>query len=184
MENQLKCANYRANPVYFQHQEPSMNDIDDKYYEDPQYEKLQRRLERERVEYQKKRKKEIKKMEKDTIHWEEIGRLNRVMGSLNGIMKMLKEGSPECREIVYQLKGASTVLRKIALYVLKRHSEQCLDKANFKGTEEERLREMELTVKALLSLLKELNNLSALKDWEKKANLEKIEGILVDLKIT
>ena len=65
---------------------------DDEYYHDPKYAKYQQRLKRMREEYKELRSKFVKKMKKDTIHWEEIGRLKRAIGSLTGILKMIEEG--------------------------------------------------------------------------------------------
>jgi DNA-binding FrmR family transcriptional regulator len=144
------------------------------YYNDPKWDRYQLRLKRLREAYREKRRERENEMEKETIHWKELGRIKRVIGQLNGILKMIEEGSPECREMAYQLKSASTVLRKCALYILKRHNDRCL-KA-FTGSEEARFKEIELTSRAILEILSELRTIGkSISQWEAEAMIDGIE---------
>jgi DNA-binding FrmR family transcriptional regulator len=116
------------------------------YYHDPKWERYKLKLKRMREAYRKNRKQWEEKMNKETIHWKDLGRIKRVIGQLKGITKMIEEGSSECREIAYQLKSASTVLRKCALYILRRHYDQCLNKGQLEGSKTAQIEEIQLKI--------------------------------------
>ena len=145
------------------------------YFEDPLYAKYEKRLKRMREAYKEKREKEIQEMENKTIHWLELARVKRVIGQLNGIVKMIEEGDPRCREMANQLKSVSTVTRKIALHVLRRHDQRCLSKDEWKGTEAERLNEIQFTAKAILDLIEEIRVISKTKDAGEEKIFEKLQ---------
>lgn len=85
-------------------------------------------------------------------HWEEITRLERIIGTIRGIQKMIKEENYSCREIMTQLLAASEALQPIAAHILGRHIGTCLDDENFNGSDEEFEKEWELSKGFLIKI--------------------------------
>ncbi len=65
---------------------------------------------------------------KNPNHVSEIGKINRAIGQLEGIKKMIEEGR-YCVEIIQQLKAARSATKNVELSILKRHMQMCLVKA-------------------------------------------------------
>lgn len=80
-------------------------------------------------------------------HASEIGKINRAIGQLEGIKKMIEDGR-YCVEIIQQLKAARSATKNVELSILKRHMQMCLIKAVKSQDEEE-----------LLTKIDELQNL-------------------------
>lgn len=77
-------------------------------------------------------------------HIEEIGKLNRVSGQLDGIKKMITE-KRYCMDILIQLKAAKAAIKSVELNILDRHLENCLNiamKAKNKTEIEEKIKEI------------------------------------------
>ena len=65
---------------------------------------------------------------KHPSHISEIGKINRAIGQLEGIKKMI-EDERYCVEIIQQLKAARSAIKNVELNILKRHMQICLMKA-------------------------------------------------------
>ena len=65
---------------------------------------------------------------KNPNHTSEIGKINRAIGQLEGVKKMIEEGR-YCVEILQQLKAARSATKSVELSILKRHMQMCLTKA-------------------------------------------------------
>lgn len=61
-------------------------------------------------------------------HISEIGKINRAIGQLEGVKKMIEDGR-YCVEILQQLKAARSATKSVELSILKRHMQMCLTKA-------------------------------------------------------
>ena len=57
-----------------------------------------------------------------------IPRINKIIGQLNGIKKMIEERR-YCPEIITQLKAVSSACRSIEIIMLQRHLETCVIEA-------------------------------------------------------
>ena len=131
----------------------------DSYYEDPLYKKYQLRLKLKREAYNN-----MKKTKGIGItHSKELNQLRRSLGSLEGIIRMVESGQSS-RQVAYQLKAVSTVLRKTALSVLRTHYDRKLDK-----------NEADLTARAIINLLDELKVISKIPKIEIEEILEKLK---------
>lgn len=87
-----------------------------------------------------------------TTHESEIKKLNRAIGQLDGVKRMIDE-KRYCIEILQQLKAARSAIRNIEQSVLNRHMQMCLLSAAQSNNEEEILKKIE----ELQSLLKNHN---------------------------
>lgn len=58
-------------------------------------------------------------------HSENIARLNRVAGQIEGIKKMIEEGR-YCPEIIAQIRAARTALKRVEANVLQKHLQHCV----------------------------------------------------------
>jgi len=65
---------------------------------------------------------------KNPNHISEIGKINRAIGQLEGVKKMIEDGR-YCVEILQQLKAARSATKSVELSILKRHMQMCLTKA-------------------------------------------------------
>ena len=65
---------------------------------------------------------------KNPNHIIEIGKINRAIGQLEGVKKMIEDGR-YCVEILQQLKAARSATKSVELSILKRHMQMCLTKA-------------------------------------------------------
>lgn len=67
-------------------------------------------------------------MEKNKVtsnHSNELGKINRSIGQLEGIKKMI-EDERYCVEILQQLKAVRSAIKNIEQNVLKKHMQMCL----------------------------------------------------------
>ena len=85
-------------------------------------------------------------MEKHTCHKEQIPRLNRAIGQLEGIKKMIGDHR-YCPDIIIQLKAVRSAIKHIESNILKTHLEECV--ASTFGENEE-AKEKILEIKNLL----------------------------------
>lgn len=130
----------------------SLSEIPDEYWEDENYRSKKKYLEWLKEERKKKREELEKYRAFSTKHYSELSRLRRIIGQLYGILALMLADEENCRKIAIQLKSASSVLRKMSAYVLKKHGSICLSKKNFTGTENEKLKEARLTLQMLEKL--------------------------------
>lgn len=103
-------------------------------------------------------------------HWNEITNLERVIGMIRGIQKMIKEENYGCREIMTQVSAASEALQPIVAHILGRHIEICLDNDNFSGATEEQEKEWELA----LNFLKKIR---VKREWFKEKLKEMLDEV-------
>jgi DNA-binding FrmR family transcriptional regulator len=74
------------------------------------------------------------KIIKHPNHGAELSRLNRAIGQLDGIKKMITD-ERYCVDILMQLKAARSAVKNIEMSVLERHMQMCLTKATSSGDE-------------------------------------------------
>ena len=70
----------------------------------------------------------MEETKKNPNHISEIGKINRAIGQLEGVKKMIEDGR-YCVEILQQLKAARSAIKSVELSILKRHMQMCLTKA-------------------------------------------------------
>ncbi len=73
---------------------------------------------------------------KRVSHYDELNRLSRVIGQLNGVKRMISSRERSCRMIIQQLLSASAALLAIAGYILERHENHCLNPEQFPSDRE------------------------------------------------
>ena len=61
-------------------------------------------------------------------HTDEIGKINRAIGQLEGVKKMIEENR-YCVEIMQQLKAARSAIKNVEQNILQKHMQMCLLKA-------------------------------------------------------
>ena len=75
-------------------------------------------------------------------HAEQQPRLNRVIGQIEGIKRMISEGQ-YCVDILTQLRAARSAIKTIELSVLETHMKSCLDRSrNDEAVQDERIAEI------------------------------------------
>lgn len=75
----------------------------------------------------------------------EIPRLNRIVGQVNGIKKMIEERR-YCPEIIMQLKAITAACKSVETILLEKHLESCVIGAfNADNKEEQDIKIKELT---------------------------------------
>lgn len=137
-------------------------DVDDSYFEDRSYTRKEKLKEIVQEERKVKRKEQEKHRAERTIHYEELAGMRRVIGMIDGILMAMLEDNRECRNLVHQLMASSTILRRLAMCVLRRHACLCLAKKAYKGSNEERLKEMKFTHDLVFKLKHQLDALTKL----------------------
>ena len=76
------------------------------------------------------------KIKKNANHRAELIKINRTIGQLEGIKKMI-EDDRYCVDILMQVKAARSVVKNIELSILERHMQMCLAKAVASGKQDE-----------------------------------------------
>ena len=61
-------------------------------------------------------------MDSDTLH----KRLNRIIGQLNAINKMIDEEAVPCEDILIQINAAKSALHKVGQIILEGHLHHCV----------------------------------------------------------
>jgi len=82
--------------------------------------------------------------EKHPNYEKHIPRLNKVVGQLNGIKKMI-EDRRYCPEIIAQLKAVSSACQSLEIIMLQKHLETCVMEAFYskdKNAQAEKIREL------------------------------------------
>lgn len=79
---------------------------------------------------------------KNPCHKREIPRLNRAIGQLEGIKKMI-EDQRYCPDIIIQLKAVRSAIKHIESNILKTHLENCVADS-FENKEEARQKILEI----------------------------------------
>lgn len=65
------------------------------------------------------------KINKNPCHAENLPRLNRISGQLEGIKKMIEDGR-YCPDIIIQLKAVRSAIRAIESNILAKHLQHCV----------------------------------------------------------
>ncbi len=81
-------------------------------------------------------------MPKHPEHHQELSRLNRVTGQLEGIKRMIDE-QRYCVDILSQLRAVRNAVKTIELGVLERHVLNCLNEVACHGSQESRQKKMD-----------------------------------------
>lgn len=68
------------------------------------------------------------KIEHATGHEDQLSNLNRIIGQLEGIKKMIND-KRYCVDILQQIKAAKSALRTVENNVLNKHIEHCISNA-------------------------------------------------------
>lgn len=75
-------------------------------------------------------------------HKDEIKRLNRISGQVDGIKRMIEQGR-YCPEILTQLRAVKSAIKSIEANILETHLSSCVSEALAKGTQEESLQKIQ-----------------------------------------
>lgn len=79
---------------------------------------------------------------KQPSHEVEIKRLNRILGQIEGIKKMVENGR-YCPEILSQLRAVRSAVKGIETEILRRHLSSCVVSAMQNGDKASRLKSIE-----------------------------------------
>lgn len=79
----------------------------------------------------------LKSMSAHPCHQEELPRLKRVKGQLEGVMRMIEAGR-YCPDILMQMRAARAALRRIEAGILQKHLKHCVAHALKEGDSAER----------------------------------------------
>ena len=75
-------------------------------------------------------------MSHNPCHKNEIGRINRAIGQLEGIKKMINDGR-YCVEILQQIRAVESAIKSIEANVFTTHIESCIKNAMLAKDEDE-----------------------------------------------
>ena len=81
-------------------------------------------------------------MSKHPCHSEELSRLNRVSGQVDGIKKMIDDAR-YCPDILTQLRATRSALKSIEANILQRHLGHCVSDAIESGNKKEQSKKLE-----------------------------------------
>ena len=70
-------------------------------------------------------------------HSNQLGRINRMIGQLGGVKKMIEDGV-YCPEILIQTKAVSSALRSLETSLLEGHLKGCVQEAIASGVDKEK----------------------------------------------
>ncbi len=73
-------------------------------------------------------------MENNPCHMENMPRLNRISGQIEGIKKMISEGR-YCPEIISQLRAVRSAIKAVESNILQKHLQHCVAQS-FENKEE------------------------------------------------
>ena len=63
-------------------------------------------------------------------------RINKIIGQLNGVAKMIEEDSP-CEDVLMQLSAANGAMHKVGLMILEGHLRHCVREGIESGNADE-----------------------------------------------
>lgn len=81
-------------------------------------------------------------------HTDELQRLKRIKGQVEGIENMILD-SRYCPDILLQVKAATSALRALELSILERHIRHCLSAALANGSKKEAEKKIEEIIQIL-----------------------------------
>jgi len=85
--------------------------------------------------------------ENPVSHWDEITRIKRIIGTAEGVIKMIKEKDHSCKEILNQLLNIIGHCEQVGTFILIKHLENCLKEEGFPDDEDKRNEEIELALR-------------------------------------
>lgn len=74
--------------------------------------------------------------QKHPSHYDDLPRLNKISGQVDGIKKMIAEGR-YCPDIMIQIKAIRSALKSVEANMLERHLASCVSDAIQSGSEEQ-----------------------------------------------
>ena len=86
-------------------------------------------------------------------HHDQIKRINRVAGQLEGVKKMIQD-QRYCPEILTQIKAATSALKSLEAAILETHLQSCVQDTMATGNELDRKRK----VKELMDIFRSTSN--------------------------
>lgn len=89
------------------------------------------------------------KNKKHPDHSQEISRLNRAIGQMGGIKKMIEENK-YCIDILTQCKAVKSAIKSIEINILERHLKSCV----MNTLSQKNQKDKEKKIKEILNLLK------------------------------
>ena len=78
---------------------------------------------------------------KHPCHKNELAKLNRISGQIEGIKKMISDGR-YCPDILTQLRAARAAIRTVEAIILETHLQNCVTEAIEKGDTQDKIDEM------------------------------------------
>ena len=85
-------------------------------------------------------------------HHDDLPRLNRIGGQVDGIKKMIEEGC-YCPDIMIQIKAIRSALKSVEANILERHLEGCVSNAVKSGDK----KEQEAKIEEIKNLFKQFD---------------------------
>ncbi len=76
-------------------------------------------------------------MENHPNHMENIPRLNRIAGQIEGIKKMIQDGR-YCPEIISQLRAVRSAVKAVEFNILQKHLQQCVAQSFASGEDRDK----------------------------------------------
>lgn len=74
-------------------------------------------------------------------HMENMPRLNRISGQLEGVKKMVEEGR-YCPDILIQLKAIRAAIRAVESNILSKHLQHCVARSFSEAERDEKIKEL------------------------------------------
>lgn len=74
-------------------------------------------------------------------HMENMPRLNRISGQLEGVKKMVEEGR-YCPDILIQLKAIRSAIRAVESNILSKHLQHCVARSFSEAERDEKIKEL------------------------------------------
>ena len=84
--------------------------------------------------------------DKHPCHKDELTKLNRVAGQVEGVKRMIEEGR-YCTDILAQLRAARSAIRTIEAQILETHLQHCVTEAINEGDAQEKIDEIKALFK-------------------------------------
>jgi CsoR family transcriptional regulator, copper-sensing transcriptional repressor len=78
-----------------------------------------------------------------------VGRLNKVIGQLNGIKRMIEEDR-DCPDVLIQIASVRAALAKFGLMITEDHMEHCIADSFQKGKGQQSIASMSKAIKQML----------------------------------
>lgn len=67
-----------------------------------------------------------------------INRINRVLGQLNGVVKMMEEGK-DCKDVITQISASKSSLQRLMSIIITENLIECVKAAEYNGENSQEL---------------------------------------------